>query len=131
MTMTMGGITIADPDVPVEGEQVFIGQQDESHDGTLITIYTNIKWKWLFLAACIPVGLAAPTTRHSSMAGLGRSAGFTWAKSAKSARMVCGCAWRDPSSRAMVSFSTQGDRRKERRAAASMKSGRARKNHAG
>ena len=46
MTMTMGGITIADPDVPVEGEQVFIGQQDESHDGTLITIYTNIKWKW-------------------------------------------------------------------------------------
>lgn len=46
MTMTLGGGTVADPDVPADGERVFTGQQSESHNGTLVTDYTNLKWKW-------------------------------------------------------------------------------------
>jgi hypothetical protein len=32
--------------VPIEMEEVFVGEQTEAHDGTLLTDYTAIKTKW-------------------------------------------------------------------------------------
>lgn len=46
MTTTLGGVTLRDPDTPVEIYAVFVGQQTEAHDGTLIADYTAQKLGW-------------------------------------------------------------------------------------
>ncbi len=46
MTTTLGGVTVADPDVPIDIENVLIGAYTESHDGTLLLQYTNVKLKF-------------------------------------------------------------------------------------
>jgi len=46
VTTTLGGVTLRDPDTPLEIYRVFVGQQEEAHDGTLITDYTAEKLGW-------------------------------------------------------------------------------------
>jgi hypothetical protein len=46
MSTTLGGVTLAEPDQPAEIERVFVGEQTEAHDGTLLTDYTAVKLKW-------------------------------------------------------------------------------------
>ncbi len=43
---SLGGVTLAEPNIPIEISEVFVGEQHESHDGTLLTDYTNIKSKF-------------------------------------------------------------------------------------
>jgi hypothetical protein len=46
VTTTLGGVTLRDPDSPLEIYRVFTGVQVEAHDGTLLTDYTNEKLGW-------------------------------------------------------------------------------------
>ncbi len=46
MTTSLGGVTLAEPNVPIRIDEVFVGEQRQSHDGTLLTDYTNIKLKF-------------------------------------------------------------------------------------
>jgi hypothetical protein len=47
MTTSLGGVTLRDPDSPLDNiYRVFVGDQTEAHDGTLITQYTAEKLAW-------------------------------------------------------------------------------------
>jgi len=43
---TVLSVTVRDPDTPVEVYNVFVGVQEEAHDGTLLTDYTAEKLGW-------------------------------------------------------------------------------------
>lgn len=47
MATTLDGVTVADPLVPTDKEQVLTGAYRETLNGTTILDYTNIKWKFL------------------------------------------------------------------------------------
>jgi hypothetical protein len=46
MATTLGGVTLADPLSPTERSQVFVGQHRLAHDGTVLTDFAAIKWRW-------------------------------------------------------------------------------------
>ena len=56
MSTTLAGVTLPDPDNPIEVTETWTGQQTEAHDGTLLSVYTNLSrlhWKleWDLLTA--------------------------------------------------------------------------------
>ena len=46
MTTTLGGVTLADPIYPTPKRFAFVGVQENSHNGTLLTDWTARKWRW-------------------------------------------------------------------------------------